>query len=80
MRAPRRQPMYLKVLREDVAEMADSIHGELRKPSGTSAKTSEIASKLRAAKQARSVRKQCKMGRKSAPHPQDILGCRRLTS
>ena len=45
--------VYQKVIPEAVAEMADAIHEELRKPSTAAAQTGVIAAQLRAGKQNR---------------------------
>jgi len=45
--------VYQKVIPEAVAEMADAIHEELRKPSTAAVQTGVIAAQLRAGKQNR---------------------------
>lgn len=40
--------VYQQILPEGVAEMVDSMHGELRKPSAAATETNLIAAKLRA--------------------------------
>ena len=53
--------VYQQILPEGVANMVDSIHGELRKPSAAPEKTSKIAANLRAKKQSVPVRKNAKL-------------------
>jgi integrase len=56
-RTPTTTDVYMQVIPEGVAEMVDSIHCELRKPSTAAAKTSTIAANLDAKQQRRSDRK-----------------------
>jgi integrase len=59
--------VYQKVIPEAVAEMADAIHEELRKPSTAAAQTGVIAAQLRAGKQKRRVRVNRKLTPKLTP-------------
>lgn len=64
--------MYQQIMPEDVVDMVDSIHGELRKPSAEAAETSRIAARLRAKGRRRSVRKSAELapiGAKTQPYP-----------
>ena len=56
-RTPTTTDVYVQVIPEGVAEMVDSIHGELRKPRTAAAKTSKIAADLGAKQQRRTERK-----------------------
>ena len=58
-------------MQEGVVDMVDSIHGELRKPSTTAEKATEIAANLRAKKQNRPVRKNVKL---TPNHSRPALG------
>lgn len=53
--------VYQQVIPEGVAEMVDSIHGELRKPSTAVEKTRQIAANLRAKKRRSPVRQNAKL-------------------
>lgn len=55
-RTPTTTDIYQQVIPEGVAEMVNSIHGELRKPSSAAEETRKMAAKLRAKKQRRLVR------------------------
>jgi integrase len=59
--------VYQKVIPEAVAEMADAIHEELRKPSTAAAQTGVIAAQLRAGKQKRRVSVNRKLTPKLTP-------------
>jgi len=53
--------VYQQVIPASVADMVDSIHGELRKPSTAVVETRKIAANLRAKKQREPVRKNAKL-------------------
>jgi integrase len=56
-RLPTTTDVYMQVIPEGVADMVDSIHDELRKPSMAASKTRKIAADLDAKQQRRSERK-----------------------
>ena len=60
-RLPTTGNVYQQILPEGVANMVDSIHGELRKPSAAAAETSIIAAQLRTKRQNRPARKTQKL-------------------
>ena len=67
--------VYQQVIPEGVADMVDSIHSELRKPSTAVMETRQIAANLRAKKQRDSVRKNAKLtliDAKSQPYPAGV--------
>ena len=53
--------VYQQVIPEGVAQMANSIHGELRKPSTATAKTGVITANRRAKRRRVPVRKTAKL-------------------
>lgn len=60
-RIPTTTDVYQQVIPEGVEKMADSIHDELRKPSGAVAQTAKIAARLRAKKQHSSLQRKAKL-------------------
>ncbi len=60
-RLPTTGNVYVQILSEGVVALANSIHGELRKPSTATAETSKMAANLGAKKQRHSVRKNAKL-------------------
>ena len=68
--------VYQKVIPEAVAEMADAIHEELRKPSTAAVQTGVIAAQLRAGKQNRRRRQpkiDTKIDTKRSAYPVGVL-------
>jgi hypothetical protein len=53
--------VYQQIMPEGVADMVDSIHGELRKPSTAAAETSRMAAHLHKKSRRPSVRKNAKL-------------------